>query len=155
MQNNGLASFQEARAQATECLGFVASKEIRVGNEVFEIPNASLLDDEQQMRVDALDLEVDGYDRHPDVLNADGSVKVRGALMVPYRKNGKLVENYNIRLAKAIFGERFEKFRAAGGRSNDVALFWSQMRQEMDERRKKDSKSSGSVNALALVPDSD
>jgi hypothetical protein len=154
-QHHTHSSFEAARAQAAEYLGFVASERITIGDKVFEIPNPSLLDEAQQDAVDALDVDMDeNWDRHPDVLNEDGSVKQRGALKVPHRKNGVPI-NYNRELAKALFGDKYEEFKAAGGRPNDVALIWSRMNREMSERRAADSKSGGSGSALAAVPDAD
>ena len=150
-------SFEAAREQAAEDLGYVASEKIRTPRgEVFEIPNPSLLDDDQQERYDQLQFEVKSWDRHPDVLNDDGTVKVRGALIDdPPCKEGKPVENYNIQLAKAIFGERYEAFKAAGGRGNDVAFFWAKMNKVIADRRAQDSKSAGSDRAVAVVPEPD
>ncbi|BCP29609.1 hypothetical protein JF780_05805 [Mycobacterium intracellulare] len=149
-------SFEAAREQAADCLGYVASERIRTPRgEVFEIPNPSLLDDEQQTRYDALQLDVESWDRHDDVLNDDGSVKTRGGLKDPARKGGELVENYSIQLAKAIFGERYEAFKAAGGRANDVSFIWAKMNKMIADRRKADSKSAGSDQAVAPVPEPD
>jgi hypothetical protein len=148
-------TFEEAREQAAEQLGFVASERIQVGNEIFEIPNPSLLDDEQQTRHDQLQFESESWERHPDTLNDDGSVKVRGALKEPHRKDGQLVENYNIQLAKAIFGKRYSAYKAAGGRANDLAVIWWKMNKALADRRATDSKSVGSDPDLAVVSDAD
>lgn len=148
-------SFKDAREQAAEYLGFAASERISTTGGVFEIPNPSLLDDDQQARVDALDIEMESWDRYPDALNEDGSLKARGALKVPYRTKDGDPALYNIRLAQAIFGDRFDAFKAAGGQSSDVQLIWSKMRRELDERRAADSKSAGSTEAVAAVPEPD
>jgi len=148
-------SFEAAREQAADYLGFAASERIEVSGKVFEIPNPSLLDDDQQARVDALDIEMDEeWDRHADVTNDDGSVERRGLLKVPHRKAGQPM-NYNVRLAQAIFGDRYEDFKAAGGRSSDVQLIWSKMNRELAKRREDDSKSGGSAQTVAVVPDAD
>lgn len=148
-------SFQAAREQAADYLGFAASERIEVGDKVFEIPNPSLLDDDQQARVDALDIEMDEeWDRHPDVKNDDGTVAQRGALKLPHRKGGQPM-NYNVRLAQAIFGKDYDEFRRLGGRSSDVQLIWSKMNRELAKRREDDSKSGGSAPRLAAVPEPD
>jgi hypothetical protein len=148
-------SFEAARDQAAEFLGFTAGERIVTNQGSFEIPNPSLLDEDQQAGVDALDVDMDeNWDRHPDVLNEDGTVKSRGALKVPYRKKGEPV-NYNTLLAKAIFGERYPAFKAAGGRPNDLAVIWSRMNQEMAARRDADNKSGGSADGVAAVADAD
>lgn len=149
-------SFEAAREQAANYLGYVASERIRTPRgDVFEIPNPTLLDDEQQQRYDELQLEVESWDRHDDVLNDDGTVKTRGAVKDPARKGGELVENYNIQLAKAIFGDRYEAFKTAGGRANDVSFIWAKMNKVIADRRAADSKSAGSDQAVAPVPEPD
>lgn len=55
-------SFEDAREQAAQCLGFVASEYIKG----FEIPNPSLIDDDARMRLDQLDLDTESWDRYPD-----------------------------------------------------------------------------------------
>ncbi|CQD03785.1 gp32 protein [Mycobacterium europaeum] len=154
-------SFEAAREQAAQYLGYVASEKIRTPRgEVFEIPNPSLLDDDQQQRYDQLQLETESWERHDDVLNEDGTVKTRGMIKEPARKTGEdgnpvLVENYQIQLAKAIFGDRYEAFKAAGGRANDVSFIWAKMNKQIADRRKQDSKSAGSDQAVAVVAEPD
>ena len=137
-------SFADARSQAAEFLGFAASERISTDSGVFEIPNPSLLDDDQQQRYDKLQLEVESWDRDED-----------GDLKEPYRKDGQLVESYNVQLAKALFGSKFKDFKAAGGRSSDVALIWWRMRKELADRSRRDSKSAGGPGAVAALPDGD
>jgi hypothetical protein len=150
------SSFEDAREQSAEYLGFLVSERIITSKgEVFEIPNQSLLDDEQQQRYDELELELESWDRHPDVLDDDGKIKVRGELKVPYRKDGKLVEHYNIQLAKVIFGDRYEAFKAAGGRAADVWVTWIKMNKVVAERRAADSKSREGDSAVAALPEAD
>lgn len=149
-------SFEAARDQAAKYMGFVASERITTPKgEVFEIPNPSLLDDEQLARHDALQLEVESWDREDDVLDDDGKVVRKGELKEPHRKNGELVENYNIQLAKAIFGDRYDAFRSAGGRSADVNIIWQKMARELAEKRKADSKSDRDDQAVEAVSDAD
>jgi hypothetical protein len=153
-------SFEAAREQAAEYLGFTASERITTPRgEVFEIPNPSLLDDEQLPRYDALQLEVESWDHEPDDVDEDGKVVRRGELKEPNRKtvDGQtvLVENYHIQLAKAIFGDRYEAFRAAGGRAADVTLVWRKMSREMAQRRDADPFRDGSGQAVEAVADAD
>lgn len=149
-------TFEDAREQAAEYLGFVASERIRTADgTVFEIPNPSLLDDDQQSRYDQLQFDTESWECHPDILDDKGEVKVRGSLKEPHRKDGVLVENYNIQLAKAIFGDRYDAFRAAGGRANDVAVIWWKMNKALADRRREDSKSGSGAAGLAAVPDPD
>lgn len=149
-------SFEAAREQAAETLGFVASERIRTpSGELFEIPNPSLLDDDQQARYDKLQLDAEGWDRHPDRLDDNGNVVTRGALMEPARKGGKLVESYNVQLAKVILGERYEAFTKAGGRGNDIAFLWWKMNKVLADRRAVDSKSDRGAEPVAAGPDAD
>jgi hypothetical protein len=149
-------TFEAARQQAAEYLGFLDGVKVRTERgDVFEIPNPSLLDDDQQTRFDKLQLEIESWDRHEDILNEDGSVRTEGALKEPNRKDNELVENYNIQLAKAIFGDRYEAFKTAGGRASDVSTIWWKMNKQLADRRAADSKSAGSTEDVAPVPDSD
>lgn len=153
--------FEEARAQACEYLGFVRSKKITVGDEVFEIPNQSLMSYEQRKRYNALELFVqtsDELDRWPDPKDADGTVLGKGAPKSPWRnKAGELIEDdYDARLVQALFGKTgFAKFIKLGGNPSDVGLFWAEFNQRVTDRSKQDSKSDGGDSRLAVVPDSD
>lgn len=152
----------EAREQAAEYLGFTASVEIVLDNgEVFEIPNPGLLDDDQQERFEQLQAELDSFD-HDEVevpvveysveTRPDGSTysepKVVGSrtervLMTnPHRKNGKPVTPpYNVRLAIALWGkDGYERYKAGGGRSNQIALEWTRMNREFLAKGQSDPK---------------
>jgi hypothetical protein len=156
MSDNQPKTFEQARQQAAEYIGFIASEFIKTERgDVFEVPSPNMLDDEQQSRMDQLALEVESWERGPDKLNEDGSDRTKGELLEPNRKNGELVENYNIQRAKAIFGDRYEQFKAAGGRASDVAVIWWKMNKMVADRRAADSKSVGSTDDLVTVPDSD
>lgn len=147
---------QEARDQAAECLGILASVQIQVGDHVFEVPNPSLLDDDQQHRYDELQLSLEDLDRWPDALDGEGKLIRRGEPLEPHRKKGKLVEHYNVRLAKALFGdEGYQTFKAGGGRANDISAIWFQMQRKLTERVSGDPKSGSGDRALAAVPDAD
>lgn len=144
--HKNLVTPKEAREQASEYVGLLASVSIRAdaGDEVFEIPNPIMLDDEQQQRYDQLRLETESWDRAPDTTDAVGNT-YPGRLLEPYRKNGKLVESYNVQLAKAIFGEStYKRFKEAGGRATDVALVWWQMETAVTKKRAEDPKSQSS-----------
>jgi hypothetical protein len=155
-KNNEPKTFEQAREQSAEYIGFLASQFIKTERgDVFEIPSINLLDDDQQSRYDKLQLEIESWDRGEPVLNEDGSERTKGELLEPNRKNGELVENYNIQLAKAIFGDRYETFKAAGGRASDVRVTWWKMNKILVDRQKKDPKSDDSPADLDTVPDSD
>jgi hypothetical protein len=158
---------QKAREQSADFHGFAASVDIQIGDDVFEIPNPSLLDDDQQERFNDLQAEVErDCDREDDIVIAertleDGTViptrTLRGDLKQPYAIKGEpLRPAYNTRLAKALFGEqRYERFKAGGGRSNQIALIWGQMHKEFEERRKSDPKSVGSFEGSEIVSNGD
>ena len=148
---------REAREQAAECLGFMASQPIQIGDEVFEVPHPSLLDDDQQNRYDLLQLSLENLDRWPDVTDEDGSVLRQGELKDPHRtKDGKLVESYNIRLAKVLFGDvGYKRFKAGGGSGNTVSAIWFQMQRQLTERVRADSKSAERDADLGELSESD
>lgn len=153
----------EARAQAAEYLGFTASTEIVLDSgEVFEIPNPGLLDDDQQERFEALQAELDSFDhdevevpiveyaveQKPDGTTVSNPVTVghkteRVLLTNPHRKDGKPVKPpYNVRLAIALWGEdAYERYKAGGGISNQIALEWTRMNREFMARGAADPKS--------------
>lgn len=84
---------------------------------VFTIPSPYLLDDDQQERYEELQFDLEKCDR-------DAS----GDLLVPYRIDGKpLTPNYNTRLAKAILGDDYEAFKAAGFTGGRITLEWAAM----------------------------
>lgn len=131
-----------AREAAAEAQGFLASVEITAGNDVYEIPQRGLLDDDQAERLAELELETESWDREPDVTLSSGTV-VKGQLKRPYRKGGKLVKpSYPVRVAIALWGEeRYNRYKAAGGRSADVTAALALMDQRVQEREAEDSKS--------------
>lgn len=147
---------EEARQQAIEYLGFLAPKKVLVKDEEFVIPSASLLDKDQTQRYNELQFSLEALDRWPDTKNADGEVIRMGDPKMPHRKKGKLEEDYDIKLLKALLGdEAAERYLAKGGLPGDVALFWAESNQRVVERRAADSKSLGRDQSLAAVPDAD
>lgn len=154
---------QKAREQSARYHGFAASVDIEINGEIFEIPNPSLLDDDQQERFNDLNAEIEATcDREDDLeipegKMTDGTViparKLKGDLKTPYTINGvPLKPAYNTRLARVLFGDRYEQFKAGGGRSNQIALVWKQMNDEYEERQKKDPKSKGGVANPPSIP---
>lgn len=148
-------STREAKEQAAEYFGFAAGVSIKLEDgTVFDIPNPTLLDDDQQERYEELQFELEQCDRHPDVETPevkleDGTVVpsrvIPGDLMTPYRIDGKLMRpSYNERLARVAFGDDYEKFKASGGSGSQVALEWARMNKEYQERVAADSKSEDS-----------
>lgn len=156
-------STREAREQAADYFGFTASVFIQVeGGKVFEIPNPGLMDDDQQERWEELQFELEQCDREDDIEIPehhadDGTVyparTIAGDLIVPHRKDGKLLKPpYNVRLAIALFGEvGYKEYKAGGGIANQIALEWARMNREYQERVASDPKSNGSDPALEAV----
>lgn len=181
-------SFEAAREQAGELLGFLASDRVKG----FDIPNQSLLSDEAQIRLAQLEFDTESWDRHPaefseaaksaltakindavvdmaadDIAAAmvqlfeefikefPDAVVLTGELKEPHRKDGELVEPYPIQRAKAVMGEDYEAFRRAGGNAADITVTWWKMNKILADRREADSKSAGSDQAVAAVPESD
>lgn len=154
------ASPKEAREQAAEAQGFLASVEIKVGDEIYEVPQRGLLDDDQAERFFALELEVESWDREPDVVlkQADGSTTTRpGPLKRPYRKNGTLVKpQYAVQVAVALWGkERYEKYKAGGGRAADVTAALAMLDKRVEEREQIDPFRVDGAAASAAVPQAD
>lgn len=167
---------QQAREQAAEATGFLASIEIVVGDEVFEIPQRGLLDDDQREALNELELETESWDREPDIeiperrtKNDDGSETViaaetrPGALKIPYRKDGKLIKPaYAVRVAVALLGEeRYKKFKAGGGRAADITATLARLDKRIEKRAEgeegvpADPKSVAGDSGVESVPDRD
>lgn len=156
-----------AREQAADACGFAASKVVLTpaGNE-WEVPFIYLLDDDQQVRWDNLQYEMQSWDREDPIVLPENRLEdgtlipsrvIKGDYVTPYQRDGVLISPpYNIRLAMALFGEEgYRKFKAEGGRSSDVALAVRQMMDEFNKRLDDDPKSVAGVDPLAVVPESD
>jgi hypothetical protein len=148
---------EEAREQAAECLGFIRGRTFDLGDgQTWELPNPSLLDDEQQPRYNEYLFEIQNLDRYPDDKDDDGNVIRRGDIMDPPQKDGELLEPNDIRLAKALMGDDiYAKFIKAGGRSSQLRVHWSEMNRRMMNRLRDDSKSNSGAVVGAAVPDRD
>jgi hypothetical protein len=150
---------QDAIEQTAQYLGFMAGMPIDIGDaQPWILPNPSLLGDEQEDRYNQelvdQELEAEQYDRYPDVLDDDGEVVTRGAVKQPPRINGVIVENRDVRIAKALMGaDVYAKFKAAGGRASQITLHWQHMGKFMRDRAAKDPKSGGSDRAVVEVSD--
>jgi hypothetical protein len=148
---------RDAREQSAAYFGFAASVDIQVGDDVFEVPNPGLMDDDQQERYNDLQAEIENTcDREDDIVIPDRTLDdgtvipgrtIKGDLKQPNTVDGvPLKPPYNTRLAIALFGaEGYAKFKAGGGRSNQVALIWAQMQREFEAKVSADSKSGDSV----------
>lgn len=149
---------QEAREQAAEATGFLASVIIVIGDEEFEVPQRGLLDDDQRERMNELEIEAESWQHEDDIViadrvtkNADGSettIKGRtepGPLKVPYRDaEGNLVKpGYPVRVAIALWGEdKYARFKKGGGRASDVTATLARLDKRIEVREQSDPKSS-------------
>lgn len=150
---------EHARQQAAEFLGFTASKVIPLpGGGQVEITNPGMFDDDQQERWDALQILLESCEKAPDievpeqtVTTKDGNSittkarKVAAGYLQPLRRKGEngqveyVKPGYAVRQAIAVLGEEgYAKFKAGGGRANDISLILSHMQQEFEERTKRD-----------------
>lgn len=143
---------REAREQAAEAQGFLASIEIKVGDETYEVPQRGLFDDDQADRMYALELETESWDKDPDYTRPDGIV-IPGQLKRPYRKGGKLIQPaYAVRVAVALWGEaKYQKYKAGGGRAADVTAALAMLDRRLEERAAADPKSVGGDPADRVV----
>lgn len=163
----------EAREQAAEAMGFLASKFYDVGNgEKLELPNPEFFDDDQQAAYDALKLESKSWD-HEDIVARNpltgevifdpktGEPVVDHVMCQPNRKtdengNVKLVENFNVQLCKILWGDAgYAKFKAAGGRANQVMVDLQLMQRKLRARMRTDPKSADGGVAGSAVSDRD
>ena len=146
----------EARQQAAEAQGFAASLEIKAGDEVFEVPQRGLMDDDQAERLAELELETESWDHGEDITLSDGTV-IPGQLKRPYRKNGKLIKPaYAVRVAVALWGEeKYNRYKAAGGRAADVTAALAQLDRRLGERADGDPKSVGDAGEDPAVAQRD
>src|SRR6185312_10218487 len=117
---------QQAREQAAEATGFLASVEILIGEEVFEIPQRGLLDDDQREALNKLELETESWDREPDIEIPERRLK---------DKDGKLITpSYPVQVAVALFGEeKYKRFKAGGGRATDVTATLARLDRRIEE----------------------
>ncbi|BBU22162.1 hypothetical protein [Mycobacterium xenopi] len=125
--------------------------------EVFEIPHKDLLDNEQQKRWDDLQDEMREYDREPDIVDPDGRVIAKGALVYPHRKNGKRIPTtWGERLAIVLWGKEGAARANAGGINfNEIEVIWGKQKIEMDRRLSADPKSGAGDPGVAPAPDRD
>lgn len=160
------------REQAAEADGDFAPLTIKTkSGKTFTIPDANLLDDDQQEAFDDLRYEANQCDRWPDrevpeeVITAKDGSAIRtaahtrpGDFIQPYQKDGKrLTPSYNIRLAKIFLGseEVYEEFKKAGGRSNEIALALTERSRQQARRQLADPKSDAGDSDASPVSDAD
>jgi hypothetical protein len=171
---------REAREQAKEYDSPFAGGEITLDDgtviEVPPHPNLRMLDDDAQPKYDRLELELESYERHPDIDVPEQKIYDKsgnlvsvlpadtrpGPLKIPHRKtdadgNAVLLDPpYNVQVAQIALGPDYEKLRAGTirgrrGSAVDVWRIWNEQGQKMIDRQKSDSKSDEGAGDLADV----
>jgi hypothetical protein len=154
----------EATAQAREYDSPFASTDLVLDDgTVIELPphpNLRILDDDRLADYEALLFEAESYDRGPDFYIPEQQAKDSagnpitlpaetrpGPLLVPYRKNGKLVTPpHSVRVVQTVLGEDdYAKLRAGTingkrGSAGDVWKIWNEQNLGLIERRAADPK---------------
>lgn len=149
----------DAREQASEEFSFLRSEfrvvEVDGTKHEFEIPHKDLFDPDQQDRFDELIDSLHDYDREPDLTASDGTVIRRGDLIMPHRKNGRLVRPaWSERLGIVLWGkDGAALFRKGGGNFNEIEIVWGKQAREMRKWREADSKSPSSDSAMEAAAD--
>ncbi|MBB3752616.1 hypothetical protein FHT44_005128 [Mycolicibacterium sp. BK634] len=159
---------EDARLQAEMYDSIFSSTPLKLDNgETLMIPphpDFGMLDDDRMEDYEDLLMEVEDYDREPDVFIpeqtlSDGAVvpseTIKGQLKRPFRKDGVRVKPaHSVRLVQAAIGpDDYAKLRAGGKSAADVWKIWGKQGLEIQARR--DPKSEGSVVALGAVPEAD
>lgn len=166
----------EARAQAVEYDSVFSPITLTLDDgEVIEIPphpNLRILDDDILAAYEELIFEAESYDRGPEIYIPEQKAKDRagneitlpsetrpGALLVPYRKNGKLISPpHTVRVVQVVLGEQdYARLRAGKidgrrGSAGEVWRIWNEQSQRLLDRQRADSKSDGGGVDLAPVP---
>lgn len=142
-------------------------------------PMHRLLDDDALAAKDKLEVDLESYDRFPDIYIPEQKAKdrngaeitlpaetKRGALKLPYRKTvGDVAEvldpPYDVQLVRLALGdEDYQRLRAGTvnrrrGSVADVQRIWNEGFTELARRRKTDPKSDGGADVLADVAAAD
>lgn len=131
-------------------------------------PDLSMLSDEAMDEYEALQFEMESYDREEDIIIPEqrlkdsdgnesgivlpGSVQP-GALKRPFRKDGvRISPPHSVRVAQIALGEaEYARLAAAGKSSADVWRIWGAQATELQRRNAEDSKSDGGFVDLEAV----
>lgn len=164
MANAGPA--EDAQLQADEYDSLFGSKPLKLDNgEVLMIPlhpSFGMLDDDRTEDYEDLLMEIETYDRAPDIFIPetkleDGAIvpseTIKGELLRPYRKDGVRVRPaHSVRVVQVALGmEAYQKLRDGGKSAADVWKIWGKQGLEIQARSQGDSKSVGSDVALEAV----
>jgi hypothetical protein len=156
-----------AREQAAAYESIFAPTPLQLDNDqgVIEIPphpNLHMLDDDRQQAYDELLFEIESYDREPDLLIPEQTLDSgmvlpaetkRGALLVPYRKDGQLIKPpHSVRVVQAALGDtEYARLRAGGKSAADVWRIWNDQGLRAADRETFRSLPNGRPNAVAPI----
>lgn len=177
---------RHAREQASEYDSPFASTELKLDDGTVIVvppdPRLRLLDDDALIALDRLNLEIESYDRHPDIFIPEQKIKDRagneitlpsetrpGALKEPHRKTDPegqqilLDPPYTVQVVQIALGpEDYARLRAGtiNGRRGSAAhvnRIWNEQGAALVKRQAADSKSDGSPGVLEGIspPDSE
>lgn len=163
----------KAREQAEAYNSLLADQELELEDgsilKVPPHPDLGMMDDEQMEAYEELLVEVESYDREPDIVIPEQKLRdpdtghetgvvlpgetQKGALKRPYRKDGVLVKPpHSVRVVQAVLGpEKYAALRAGGRGAKDVWRLWGEQGLELRQRQESDSKSDGSSVDLEPV----
>ena len=167
----------KAREQAEAYASLFADQDLELDDgTIMKIPphpDLGMIDDDQMEAYEELLVEVESYDREPDIYIPEQRLKdpntgqetgvvlpadtQQGALKRPYRKDGVLVKPpHSVRVVQAVLGpEKYKALRAGGRSAKDVWRLWGEQGLELRQRQAIDSKSDGSPVGLVSVPEGD
>ena len=134
----------EALAQAREYDSPFDSTDVTLDDgTVIEIPphpNLRMLDDDILGDYEALQFEVESFDRAPDIYIPEQKAKDsagneitlpaetrQGPVLVPYRKDGKLISPpHSVRVVQVVLGDDYARLRAGtvDGKRGSAGLVW-------------------------------
>lgn len=176
---------RHAREQAAEYDSPFASTELKLDDGTVIMvppdPRLRLLDDDALIALDRLNLEIESYDRHPDIFIPEQKIKDRagneitlpsetrpGALKEPHRKTDPetgqqilLDPPYTVQVVQIALGpEEYARLRAGTingrrGSCADVNRIWNEQGAALVKRQAADSKSDGSPGVLEGISPSD
>lgn len=158
---------EDARLQAEMYDSIFASTplELNDGNTVLipPHPDFGMLDDNRMEDYEDLLMEVEEYDREPDVFIpaqtlSDGAVvpseTVQGQLKRPFRKDGVRVKPaHSVRVVQAALGPDYFKLRDGGKSAADVWKIWGKQGLEIQARR--DAKSEAGDLSMGAISEGD
>lgn len=149
---------EDARLQAEEYDSLFASSPLKLNNGESVMvplhPSFGMLDDDRTEDYEDLLMEIETYDRAPDIYIPetkldDGAIvpseTIKGDLLRPYRVDGVRVRPaHSVKVVQAALGlDAYQKLRDGGKSAADVWKIWGKQGLEIQARSQGDSKSVG------------